>query len=426
MLIVYHRHPSFSNSPNGIMPVLQNIQSKWLSWTTNPNDSTNVFLTEKQVTEFYNVICKGSLWPLLHGFRNQLGPDAWEHWDTFCNVNRRFAEYVSSHHETENTVWIHDYNLILMPLYLRQTGYKGTISFFFHTAVPSCDEFQAIPEWRALMTSLLACSIVGVHVPRYANNLGQLARCMGCEVSSVTANTNLFQGKNSDLFDPYVTCQMKNTRVVAFPMPLGKSKREERIFPSVNTSQKKRVLCFSRIDYIKNPCGVLRMFDTMLSMYPKETDRVELWFGCTGSKSATYKAIQTEVNYLTKSLSERYPGTFRYFQNGLSRGELFQAMKNTDVCVIPSFRDGLNLVAKEFVNMAKNDAVLLLSSFTGASVEMRHPILFQPYDSLRKLARQLYTCLFVMSESEKKQRMASLKYQVESVSISEWVQAMTE
>ena len=71
------------------------------------------------------------------------------------------------------------------------------------------------------MTSLLACDVVGVHVPRYANNLGQLARCMGGAASTVPANTTLFQGKGSDLFDPYMTNQINDTRVVAFPMPLG-------------------------------------------------------------------------------------------------------------------------------------------------------------------------------------------------------------
>lgn len=421
---MYHRHPLFSKSPNGIMPVLQSIQPKWLSWTTSLSDTANVLLTEEQVTQFYHVFCKGSLWPLLHGFRDQLKPDAWAYWDTFCDINRRFADHLLRHHATENVVWIHDYNLMLVPWYLRQKGFAGTISFFFHTTVPSCDEFQTIPEWRFLVTSLLACDIVGVHVPRYANNLGQLARCMGGAASTVPVDMTLFQGKGSDLFDPYVTNQMNDSRVVAFPMPLGHFTRVAA--PQDNASQKKRVLCFSRIDYIKNPCGVLRMFETMLTMYPHEQDRVELWFGCTASKSTTYKAIQAEVNGLVQSLSAQYPGAFRYFQNGLPRDELLQAMTNTDVCVVPSFRDGLNLVAKEFVAMAKDNAVLLLSSFTGASVELGQPVLFQPYDSPRRMARQLYTCLFVMGEDEKKQRMQALKQQVGHTSIQAWVRAMTK
>ena len=424
MLVVYHRNREYSKSPNGIIPVLSKVCSSWLSWTTDPLDKTNVLLTDEEVYEFYHGVCKGSLWPALHGFFHALPEDAWAGWETFCRINRRFANFIMKHHAGTPKVWIHDYNLIMLPQYLRNLGYQGKISLFFHTTVASCDEIQqAIPMWRDLLDSLLACDIVGVHIPRYANNLGQLARSVGVVTTAAPVNVDVFRGRASPLFDPCSTVTMGSTKIVALPMPLysaGTLHSVDRSAPLVQR-RRKRILCFSRIDYIKNPCGTLRMFEAMLERYPTDQARVELWFGCAPSKSKTYMGIQDNVDRLVRRVHDAYGSAFRHFSKGLPREELLVAMGDADVCVVPSYRDGLNMVAKEFVMCAKDDGVLFLSSSTGASVELSSPVLFHPRGRPEHLAEKLHHALFAMPVEEKRARMKELKAHVQGASIDAWV-----
>ena len=318
MLVVYHRNKAYSKSPNGIMPVLSKVCTKWLSWTTDPLDRANVVLTDEEVHQFYHRVCKGSLWPALHGFLHAMPEDAWAGWETFCRINRRFAAFIMEHHADMPGVWIHDYNLMLLPQYLRNLGYQGKVSLCFHTTVASCDELQqAIPMWRDLLDSLLACDVVGVHVPRYANNLGQLARSAGVSTTEASVDAGVFRGQSSPLFDPYCTVTMgSSTRLVAFPMPLHAIQRSS---PSAIPKRRKRILCFSRIDYIKNPCGALRMFEAMLTLYPPAKERVELWFGCAPSKSKTYSKTQGSVDRLVEHIQTAFGSAFRHFPKG-SRG----------------------------------------------------------------------------------------------------------
>ena len=137
MLVVYHRNREYSKSPNGIIPVLSKVCCRGCRGLPIQLDKTNVLLTDEEVYEFYHGVCKGSLWPALHGFFHALPEDAWAGWETFCRINRRFANFIMKHHAGTPKVWIHDYNLIMLPQYLRNLGYQGKISLFFHTTVAS-------------------------------------------------------------------------------------------------------------------------------------------------------------------------------------------------------------------------------------------------------------------------------------------------
>jgi trehalose-6-phosphate synthase len=213
LVIVYHRQPyeevevdgkieyRENKSPNGIVPTLKSFfgrfeKGAWVAWklaedTTNPGferviqiddqygsyDVSRLPLTAEQVNSFYHVSSKEAFWPILHGFKERYNYDPVD-WPVFREVNWAFAEAAAAEAAPGAVVWIHDYNLWLAPGYLRTLRPDVKISFFHHTPFPGADMFNVLPWRREILESLLACDVVGFHIPRYVNNFVSAARSL--------------------------------------------------------------------------------------------------------------------------------------------------------------------------------------------------------------------------------------------------------
>ncbi|MEN8719641.1 MAG: trehalose-6-phosphate synthase, partial [Oceanococcaceae bacterium] len=214
LVVVYHRQPfeeqvvdgkkvmRSHRSPNGIVPTLRGFfqyfdRGTWVAWTqVDPEQAgrvvsqrevqyagekynvSQVGLTPEQVHSFYKVTSKAALWPVLHTFPNMFDYDAAD-WGTFREVNRIFAEATCEVADQGAWVWVHDYNLWLVPRIIRELRPDLKIAFYHHTPFPSSDVFGVLP-WRTEITeSLLSCDRVGFHIPRYAENFASVARAFG-------------------------------------------------------------------------------------------------------------------------------------------------------------------------------------------------------------------------------------------------------
>ena len=213
LVIVYHRQPyeeveengktvfRENSSPNGIVPTLKSFfgnadHGAWVAWKlaedpANPGFETDVDiddaygsytvsrlpLTEAQVSSFYHVSSKEAFWPILHSFKERYNYDPVD-WPTFREVNWAFAEAAARKASRGARVWVHDYNLWLVPGYLRQLRADVTISFFHHTPFPAADMFNVLPWRKEIVESLLACDVVGFHIPRYAANFAHVAHSL--------------------------------------------------------------------------------------------------------------------------------------------------------------------------------------------------------------------------------------------------------
>ena len=213
LVIVYHRQPyeevevdgkieyRENKSPNGIVPTLKSFfgrfeKGAWVAWK-EASDSANpgfdrvieiddqygkytvsrLPLTKEQVQSFYHISSKEAFWPILHGFKERYNYDPVD-WPTFREVNWAFAEAAAAEAAQGAVVWVHDYNLWLVPGYLRKLRPDVKISFFHHTPFPGADMFNVLPWRREILESLLACDVVGFHIPRYANNFVSAARSL--------------------------------------------------------------------------------------------------------------------------------------------------------------------------------------------------------------------------------------------------------
>ena len=205
LVIVYHRQPyeeveengeivfKENKSPNGIVPTLKSFfgnvdKGSWVAWklaedTSNPDfepvveiedkygkyNVTRLPLSAEQVRQFYHVTSKEAFWPILHSFKERYDYDPVD-WPNFREVNWRFAEAAAAEAAPGALVWVHDYNLWLVPGYLRQMRPDVKIAFFHHTPFPSADVFNILPWRKEIVESLLHCDVVGFHIPRYAAN----------------------------------------------------------------------------------------------------------------------------------------------------------------------------------------------------------------------------------------------------------------
>lgn len=429
ILIVYHRPRLFNpKSPNGIIPTLSNIEnSDWLSWTLDIEDSENVILELSDVERYYTNFCKVNLWPLFHNFIEQINRD-WTELEHYKKVNKLFAEKAIMKKKCK--IWIHDYNLLLMPKYLRELDYRGKIYFFFHTSFPDINAFSILPNSQEIIESLMCCDNLGFHIPRYANIFFNVVNyyCRVENFKEEAVDNKIYRGCKSVLYDlKYYTQFTYDGRIIkltTYPIPLNNS-------PKCDTSLKKSnnicsLICFSRIDYIKDPLGVLGIYNRILIEKPELIGKVVFHFGCTRSKVKGYSELQDRVDHFVHEINTRFSfGDYLpiiYYENGLSNAELVKLYESMDCCIIGSLSDGLNMVAKEYIDNNRVEGQLLLSHFAGVSVEIDGPILFNPYNN-NEVKQKLIN--IITNKNDNSSNFSYMKKQISMTNIKDWVETHT-
>ena len=259
-IILYHRTPfdeaknengervwRDQKSPNGIIPTLRNLfrdrlNGTWIAWRKvndlakaederitmeNPASFTlrRIPLEQEQISSFYHVTSKESFWPILHTFPNFFNINNTD-WRIFEEVNQRFADAACSEAAPGAIIWVHDYNLWLVPGYIRSKRSDLKIAFFHHTPFPSSDVFSILPWRKQILESLLSCDVVGFHIPRYTENFARAANCLlGVEKGDKRAVPFRFLGCGSALTEPSETpwLNYRGRKVRLLSSPVGTS-----------------------------------------------------------------------------------------------------------------------------------------------------------------------------------------------------------
>ncbi|HEU0119235.1 MAG TPA: glucosylglycerol-phosphate synthase [Bryobacteraceae bacterium] len=443
LVIVYHRQPfeevvsegktTFreNKSPNGIVPTLRSFfgriepgRGAWIAWKQSPAKAPVNFerlirieddhggyvvarlpLTAEQVKSFYHVTSKEALWPVLHSFPSLYQYDN-VNWATFQEVNRLFAEAAAEQAEDDALVWIHDYNLWLVPHYLRQLKPRARIAFFHHTPFPSPDVFNILPWREEILDSLLQCDLVGFHIPRYARNFADVARVLrGVHVAASAAVEEGMSTIGLALSEPEAPTQLQNgshtVGLDAFPVGTNPayirqllSSRENRELQEsiIQELQGQRlIIAVGRTDYTKGMRESLLAFDRLLARRPEMRGKVKMIV--TSVKAAStmeiYKKTQRDVEALVGRINGHY-STLSWtpvllFTQAFPFERLLAYYRMADVCLTTPLRDGLNLVAKEFIAAKYGDpetpGVLMLSEFAGCAVEFPQAVLTNPHST---------------------------------------------
>lgn len=477
LVIVYHRQPyeeveengkivfRENKSPNGIVPTLKSFFGKfdsgaWIAWKeaedpANPgfervveiDDAYGSYtvsrlpLTGEQIKSFYHVSSKEAFWPILHGFKERYNYDPVD-WPTFREVNWQFAEAAAAEAADGAVVWIHDYNLWLVPGYLRQLRPDVKISFFHHTPFPGADIFNVLPWREEILKSLLACDVVGFHIPRYVNNFVSAARSL--LETTVTARVKVSAGMSSRataLSEQTVPTELEyeGRRIALQASPVGVdadyiariAAREETAVRAREIREElgeaKLILSVGRTDYTKGGIEQLESYERLIESHPEWRGHVRLMHvSVPANRNMTvYENIQNDLEQIAGRINGRFGRLDWQPITLISRALAFESLvayyQAADVAWITPLADGMNLVCKEFCGARTDgDGVLILSEFAGAAVQFHSAILTNPF-SHRSMDSAVMQAL-AMSEDERRHRMKELRDVVHEQDVRFWAQ----
>jgi glucosylglycerol-phosphate synthase len=478
LVMVYHRLPYEEHhingqivqrrpkSPNGIIPSLLSFfasgkRGSWVAWSIHDEAKDPPFevhttvdaraypglvaarvpLSEEEVEVFYKRFSKEAFWPTLHTFWER-AIFREEDWTVFLAVNRKFAETTAAEAAHGATVWLHDYNLWMVPAALRELRPDLKIAFFHHTYFPSADVFNVLPWRREIVGSLLQCDYIGFHIPRQAENFVDVARGVapidiierkgctprflsyGCAVGLETMSTLIeVHGRRIGLGAHPVGLDLGRIRqALANPKTPGRRQAIRNEFAG-----KQIILSVERLDYTKGTLEKIRAFGDLLARSPMLRGKVSLVVVCVpAAKEMTiYDELQVQIEQAVGRVNGEYADVgwtpIRFFFRPLPFDEVVAWYAEAGVMWITPLRDGLNLVGKEYAatqGQSDGRGVLVLSEFAGSAAELHGAILTNPHDPVDLRERLLQA--IEMDPVERDSRLRRLYDIVEHNDIDRW------
>jgi len=359
-----------------------------------------VFVSEEESAGHYEGFSNSSIWPLLHYMPNYMRYDpAW--WDHYRVVNQRFADKVIEMAKPDDLVWVHDYQLMLMPELLHARMPELKIGFFLHTPFPSFETFRCHPKRRELVAGVLGADLVGFHTFGYLRHFrSTVLRLLGLESEITRIRAE----------DGHVTA------MGVFPIGINARRFEEKLDSPdfvqrrdelrASDSGKRVVLSVERMDYTKGILHRLEAIEQFLAE-AENRDAIKFIFVSVPSREevAEYKELVAEVEARVGRINGQYAtlssSPIRFIHGSVSFTDLCALYATADVGLVTPLIDGMNLVAKEYIACQReHDGVLILSEFAGAAEELSNALLVNPYDT-RAVAQSLRDALALTAEQRR-------------------------
>ncbi|MGS0686068.1 bifunctional alpha,alpha-trehalose-phosphate synthase (UDP-forming)/trehalose-phosphatase [Nakamurella sp. GG22] len=424
-------------APGGLVtalaPILSRRHGAWIGWpgtadvtleptTTDGLSLHPVTLSAQEVDDYYEGFSNETLWPLYHDavVESQFHREWWE---AYQKVNARFAEEAAELAAPGATVWVHDYQLQLVPQFLRRLRPDVRIGFFLHIPFPPVELFMRLPWRTQIVNGLLGADLIGFQLPGGARNFARLAKSLTGAIT--TGGTIEHDGRTIKAGAyPISIDSAEQSALAATPRihNAAKKLRDDLGHPS------KIILGVDRLDYTKGIDVRLRAFGELLAEGDPAVENAVMVQIATPSRErlGSYKRMREAIEQQVGSLNGDYGKighpAVHYLHQSLPREELAAFYVAADVMTVTPLRDGMNLVAKEYVACrVDGGGVLLLSEFTGAAKELRAGLLVNPYDTdgVKNGLRSALT----MPTVEARRRMRSLRRQVLTHDVDRWAAA---
>lgn len=416
----------FSRSAGGLVTALNGLKPAmdfhWVGWPGREIGSRDqgvltrtlrerfhsspVYLSREEIKLSYNGFCNQVVWPLFHYL-----PGAMKfmenYWTAYVRMNRHYAEAIARIAKANDLVWIHDYHLMLVPQYLREIRRDLTIGFFLHIPFPSSEVYRLLAVRHEILRGILGADLVGFHTYDYLRHFHSAClRLLGLE-----SIRNVIELKNRrvrlgvypiEIQPEHFLNTLKTTKCERFQNQIKKTFSGRRILLGVD-----------RMDYTKGLPFKLRGFERFLQKYPRDRDRVMLYQVAVPSRTEVpaYQDLAREVDELVGRINGRY-GTLNsspvyYLNKNIPFEQLCALYAVSDFALVTPTRDGMNLVAKEFVvcNREKK-GVLILSEFAGAAHSLSGSLLVNPWDT-DGVADAIHAAL-EMDDSERERRFVPM------------------
>ncbi|MEN4477312.1 trehalose-6-phosphate synthase [Mycolicibacterium cosmeticum] len=440
---------TWKRSPGGLVtalePLLRKQRGAWIGWPGVPDSDEEpivqeglrlfpVRLSAEDVAEYYEGFSNATLWPLYHDVI--VKPEyRREWWERYVDVNRRFAEATSKAAAPGATVWVQDYQLQLVPKMLRMLRPDLTIGFFLHIPFPPVELFMQMPWRTEIIEGLLGADLVGFHLPGGAQNFLILARrLVGANTSRGTVGVRSRFGE--------VQVGFRTVKVGAFPISIdsaeldakardrGIRQRAKQIRSELG-NPRKIMLGVDRLDYTKGIDVRLKAFADLLA--DKRADRTDTVLVQLATPSRerveSYiemrEDIERQVGHINGEYGEVGRPVVHYLHRPVPRDELIAFFVAADIMLVTPLRDGMNLVAKEYVACRSDlGGALVLSEFTGAAAELRQAYLCNPHhtDGVKEAIEQALT----QTPEEGRRRMRALRRQVLAHDVDRWARSFLD
>ena len=380
----------------------------------------DVRISQELQEGFYMGVSNAILWPLLHSFPATMHvSDA--PWDAYVNANERFAQVTAEASSDDDLVWIQDYHLMLVPGMLRAERPRSRIGWFCHVPWPPWSLFGILP-WRGeLLEGLLGADVIGFHTREYVDHfLDSVDRYTDHSVDRVRG-----------------TVRLERRTVRVLPAPIGISvDRLQALSASEGVVEEMRdirqrlgerrvLLGVDRLDYTKGIPERMRAFGRLLDEDPSLRERLVFLQIMVPSRTdvAAYAELKEQIDQLVGEINGRHGVTgvvpMQYFYRNFGQRSLFAHYRAADVALVTPLRDGMNLVAHEYViSRQDGDGVLVLSEFAGAAGYLGDALQVNPYD-IDGIGKAIRTAL-AMSPEEQGRRMRSLRSEVEALDVHRW------
>jgi trehalose 6-phosphate synthase len=447
------RHPdgttTYKRSPGGLVtalePLLRKRHGAWIGWAGVPDSDEDpidddglqlypVSLSADDVAKYYEGFSNATLWPLYHDLIvKPIYHREW--WERYVEVNRRFAEATARAAAKGATVWVQDYQLQLVPKMLRMLRPDLTIGFFLHIPFPPVELFMQMPWRTEIIEGLLGADLVGFHLPGGAQNFLILARRL---VGANTSRGNV--GVRSRFGE--VQVGFRTVKVGAFPISIDSAeldtkarnreiRQRARAIRAELGNPRKIMLGVDRLDYTKGIDVRLHALSELLDEKRVDRDDTVLVQLATPSRErvesyiAMREDIERQVGHINGEHGEVGHPIVHYLHRPIPRDELIAFFVAADVMLVTPLRDGMNLVAKEYVACRSDlGGALVLSEFTGAAAELRQAYLANPHH-LEGVKDAIEAALSQAPE-EGRRRMRALRRQVLAHDVDRWARAFLD
>jgi trehalose 6-phosphate synthase/phosphatase len=430
----YILRPSEGGLATGLGSVYKEGNNIWIGWpgieipperqkeVTKKLAALNlipVFLTNEEINLYYEGFSNEILWPVFHYLVTYANFEQ-TYWDFYQQVNDKFRDVVVQNLRDGDTVWVQDYQLLLLPGLIRSQKSTVTIGFFQHIPFPSYEIFRLIPWREELITGMLGADLLGFHTFDDVRHF-------------LSAASRLSSGKQ---VDNVVVHKNRHIVVEAFPMGIDDEKFESlTLHPKVarhsaafKESQKelKIILTIDRLDYSKGIIQRLQALELLLQLHPEYIEQVVLYMIVVPSRDTVpqYKELRDRIDQLVGNINSRFRTMnwvpVHYFYKSFSVEFLSALYSTSDICLVTPMRDGMNLVSKEYVaSRTHNDGVLILSEMAGASKELNDALIVNP-NNIGDIMRAIVQALNMPLE-EQTARMTAMRRIVTKFNIHLWV-----
>jgi trehalose 6-phosphate synthase/phosphatase len=438
-------YPSVGGLATGLASYIEDSKNQWIGWPGIASDDLTdterqevvdelakhncrpVFLSRREVNNFYNGYSNTVLWPQFHMLAKQQKVSDSQRgrwWSSYRSVNRQFAQAALNTAETCDRVWVHDYQLTLVPELLRNERSDLNIGFFLHIPFPHAKTFTRLAEYKKLLRGMLGADVIGFHTENYVANF--IENCQAAGLTQTTSNM--------------ITMGDHTVQVGNFPMGIdyekyaaaGKSKAVKVAFRKYRKRYKKLrvIVAVDRLDPSKGLVERLEAYRTFLELEPKM--RGKLVFSMVVAPSRTgvvaYRNLARRLQSLVNEINSAY-GTAKwqpvdYMDVTVPFEEVTALYQIADVAFIAPLRDGMNLVAKEFVASKRGGGVLILSQTAGAAHELPDAILVNPR-SQEELVDALQQAL-TMRRRELRARLKRMQQQLAANTVHDWAASFVE